>query len=132
MNAAPAFELLRIAKKCVDLVDAQFQRQLDWSVDSLDTLDEVCAELSAVEPLEGERFDLWWQLVGAYTGQVIVETYGGQWITHEQAPGAFAVAVNGITGFPFSVANRVLSREPFKSLASLARSLPAISGRQAE
>ncbi|MBE1463847.1 hypothetical protein [Kibdelosporangium phytohabitans] len=85
-----------------------------------------------MEPLGGERFDLWWQFVGAYTGQVIVETHGGQWITHDQAPGACAVAVNGVVGFPFTVANKVLSGEPYKSLASLTRSLPAIARRQTE
>ncbi|MBE1463846.1 hypothetical protein H4W33_002858 [Kibdelosporangium phytohabitans] len=35
MNTVPSFELQRVASECVELVDAQFQRQLDWSVDSL-------------------------------------------------------------------------------------------------
>ncbi|MDT7804168.1 MAG: hypothetical protein QOI78_7601 [Actinomycetota bacterium] len=63
----------------------------------------------------GPRFDLWWKLVGAYTGEVLVRAYGGDWTTH--------------TAFPFGVAERVLSGEPFKSLASFGRALPAIIER---
>jgi hypothetical protein len=79
MDAAPSVDLLRVAAACVKLVDTRFGRQLDWSVDSLRHLDDVCAELSADEPLEGQRFDLWWRLIAGYTGQVVVEAYGGQW-----------------------------------------------------
>ncbi|MBP2337161.1 hypothetical protein JOF41_003339 [Saccharothrix coeruleofusca] len=129
MDTTPDFDMLRLANQCVELVDAQFGRQLDRTVDSLALLDEVCAELSADEPLRGERFDLWWELVGAYTGQVAVEAYGGQWIAHERAQGAYAVAISGIVGFPFGVADQVLSGEPYKSLASFARALPAIIAR---
>jgi hypothetical protein len=60
---------------------------------------------------------------------VLVRVHGGQWTTHEQAPGAFVVAVNGITALPFGVAERVLSGEPFKSLGSFGRALPAIIER---
>ena len=129
MDAAPSVDLLRVAAACVKLVDTRFGRQLDWSVDSLRHLDDVCAELSADEPHEGERFDLWRRLIAAYTGQVVVEAYGGQWVAHDQVRGAYAVAVNGIFGFPFAVADRVLSREPYKTLEGFARTLPAIAER---
>jgi hypothetical protein len=42
------------------------------------------------------------------------------------------VAVLGLTGFPFALADRVLSGEEFKSLASFARSVPAIAAQSAE
>jgi hypothetical protein len=58
---------------------------------------------------------------------VVVRVHGGQWVTHEQAPGSFAVSVAGVTGFPFAIADRVLRAEPYKSLASFARVLPAIA-----
>ncbi len=73
--------------------------------------------------------DLWWKLIGAYSGEVLVRVYGGQWITHEQAPGSFAISVYGITAFPFAITNRILSGEPYKSLASFARVLPAVAAR---
>jgi hypothetical protein len=121
--------LQHIATECVALVARQFGRDLDWSLASLDELDAVCADLLADGPLSDERLDLWWKLIGAYTGEVLVRVHGGQWETHEQAPGSFVVSVAGVTGFPFAIAGRVLRGEPYKSLASFARVLPAIAAR---
>lgn len=84
--------LQRIATECVTLVARQFGRRLDWSLASLDELDAVCAGLLADGPLNAQRLDLWWKLTGAYTGEVLVRVYGGQCITHEQAPRSFAVS----------------------------------------
>jgi len=121
--------LHHIAAECVTLVARQFGRHLDWSLASLDELDAVSADLLADGPLEGERLELWWKLIGAYTGEVLVRVYGGQWITHEQAPGSFAVSVYGMTAFPFAVTDKILRAEPYKSLASFARVLPAVAAR---
>ncbi len=129
MTAADQEGLRELAAQCMALVAADFGRHLDWSVASLSELDEVCAELLADGPLQGERLDLWWKLIGAYTGEVIVRAYDGQWITHEQAGGAYAVQALTVTGFPFALANRILTGEPYKSLASFARTLPAIIER---
>lgn len=121
--------LQRIAAECVTLVARQFDRHLDWSLASLDELDVVCADLLADGPLNDQRLDLWWKLIGAYTGEVLIRAYDGQWITHEHAPGSFAVSVLGVTGFPFAITNRILRAEPYKSLASFARALPAVAAR---
>ncbi|MFC1412908.1 hypothetical protein ACEZCY_28360 [Streptacidiphilus sp. N1-12] len=120
-----------IAAECVALVATEFDRHLDWSVESLAELDAVCGELLADGPLGEARLNLWWKLIGAYTGEVVVRVYGGQWITHDSAPGAPAVSVLGLTGFPFGIAHRVLNGEDFKSLASFGRSLPAIAEHSA-
>jgi hypothetical protein len=69
----------------------------------------VCAELIADGPLAGQRLELWWQLVGAYTGEVTIRLYEGQWITDEER--GPAISALGITGFPFSTARRILSGE---------------------
>jgi hypothetical protein len=129
MTAVDQEGLRELAAQCMALVAADFGRHLDWSVASLSELDEVCAELLADGPLQGERLDLWWKLIGAYTGEVIVRAYDGQWITHEQAGGAYAVQALTVTGFPFALASRILTGEPYKSLASFARALPAIIER---
>jgi hypothetical protein len=129
MSVPDRAELQHIATECVTLVARQFDRQLDWSLASLDELDAVCADLLAEGPLNAQRLDLWWKLIGAYTGEVLVRVYGGQWVTHEQAPGSFAVAVAGMTAFPFAVTDKVLRAEPYKTLASFARVLPAIAAR---
>lgn len=121
--------LQHIATECVTLVARQFGRRLDWSLASLDELDAVCADLLADGPIGAQRLDLWWKLIGAYTGEVLVHVYGGQWITHERAPGSFAVSVRGMTAFPFAVAAKILRAEPYKSLASSARVLPAVAAR---
>jgi hypothetical protein len=69
----------------------------------------------------------WWKLIGAYTGEVVIRAYGGEWVEHETSPGAPAVSALGVTGFPFGLAARILDGEPYKSLASFARTLPAIA-----
>lgn len=126
MSTDPSVDLRDIARECVGLVAAQFGRELDWSLASLDVLDGVCAELLAGGPLAEQRFDLWWKLIGAYAGEVLVRVYSGQWGTSERMPGAFVVVVRENTANPFGIAERVLSGEPFKSLGSFGRALPAI------
>jgi hypothetical protein len=121
--------LQRIAAACVTLVARQFDRHLDWSLASLTELDAVCADLLANGPLNDQRLDLWWKLIGAYTGEVLIRAYDGQWITHEHAPGSFAVSARGMTAFPFAITNRILHAEPYKSLATFARVLPAVAAR---
>jgi hypothetical protein len=121
--------LRRLAAECVTLADREFGRHLDGSLASMDELDAVCADLLAGGPLDGQRLDLWWQLIGAYSGDVLVRAYGGQWITHERAPGSFAISACGITAFPFAITDKVLRGEPDKSLASFARVLPALAAR---
>jgi hypothetical protein len=114
------------ARECVALVRREYEVTLDWSLDSLAALDEVCAALRERGPLTPERLDLWTRLAGAYTGEVTVRAHGGGWTVHGSTP---AVAVSGVTGFPFATAYRVLSGEPYKSLASFARALPVIAQR---
>jgi hypothetical protein len=127
MDTPDRAALQRIASECVALVAEQHDRRLDWTAESLTDLDEVCAELLAGGPLPTDRLDLWWKLVGAYTGEVLIRTHGGTWINHEKAGGAYAISVRGLTAFPFTTADRVLHAEPFKSLASFVRSMPAIA-----
>jgi hypothetical protein len=117
----------RVAAECVRLVGEQFGRQLDWSLASLAELDDICAALLVDGPLSGQRLNLWWTLIGAYTGEVVIRAYGGEWVSDERGPGAPAISALGITGFPFGTARRILTGEPYKSLASFRRALPAIS-----
>jgi hypothetical protein len=127
MTAPDRAYLQRVAAECVSLVAIQFDRHLDWSVASLDEIDAVCEDLLTDGPLSDEQLDLWWKLIGAYTGEVLVRGYAGEWITHENSTGAPAVSALGITAFPFATTNRVLHAEPGKSLAALGRALPAIA-----
>ncbi len=120
--------LKAIAEQCVSLVETEFAVSLDWTPDSLDALDAVCARLRGEGGLVGDRLDLWWKLVGSYLGEVVVRAYGGEWVVHDQAGGAYAVSTRGVTGFPFSVTARVLEGEEFKTLATFARSIPATGG----
>ncbi|MBB5895020.1 hypothetical protein [Kutzneria kofuensis] len=117
-----------VAEQCVALVADKFSRRLDFTVDSLGILDSVCAELLTDGPLSEARLDLWWKLVGAYTGEVLIEAYGGSWSTHDQSPNP-VVVIKGHTAMPFTIAERVLTGEPFKSLASFARAFPMILAR---
>lgn len=116
-----------MAAECVTLVREQFGQDLDWSMASLALLDQVCVSLLAEGPLAGERLELWWQLAGAYTGEVVIRAYRGKWVAAGGTTQAPAIMALGITGFPFATARRVLSGGPGKSLASFARAVPAIS-----
>jgi hypothetical protein len=127
MTAPDPAVMRNIAGECVTLVAQEFGRQLDWSLDSLAVLDRVCTSLLKDGPLAGDRLDLWWRLIGSYTGEVTIRAYGGQWISTEKQPEEYAISALGVTGFPFRTANRILTGEQFKSLASFARALPAIS-----
>ncbi|MEU2613445.1 hypothetical protein ABZ570_17945 [Micromonospora sp. NPDC007271] len=129
MSAPEPTYLQTLADECVELVSRQFGRRLDWSPQSLSALDEVCADLLADGPLADERLDRWWQLIGAYTGEVAIRAYGGEWVEHHTSPGVPAVSALGVTGFPFGLAARVLAGEPYKSLASFVHALPAIAER---
>jgi hypothetical protein len=129
-GGSEAINLEPIATECVKLVAEQFGRSLDWSIESLTELDAVCVDLLADGPLGEKRLDLWWKLIGAYTGEVVIRAYDGQWIQHESSTGAPGISVLGVTGFPFNIANKILTGEEFKSLASFARALPVIAERQ--
>jgi hypothetical protein len=65
--------LQRIAAECVALVATEYSTHLDWSLDSLAEFDEVCANLLAEGPLRDERLELWWKLIGAYTGEADIK-----------------------------------------------------------
>jgi hypothetical protein len=122
-------ELRDVAAECVTLVAEAHARELDWSLESLEALDAVCAELVAEGPLRGDRLRLWRTLAGAYTGEVVVRAYEGSWVRRD---GQVAVQALGVVGFPFGTAHRILSGEPYKSLASFARVLPVIAERSRE
>jgi len=112
-----------VAEECVRLVADAHGHDLDYSLESLTVLDQICQDLLADGPLPEQRLNLWCHLAGAYTGEVCLQAYGGEWIDHS---GEYAISISGLTGFPFSTAYRVLSGEEGKSLASFARSIPAI------
>lgn len=118
-----------LAAECVTLAAREFGQELDWSPEGLGGLDEVCLRLRADGPLTEPLLDRWAKLAGAYTGEVAIRAYDGQWVTHPRRPGAYAISVLGITGYPFATARRVLSGEEGKSLASFARAIPVIARR---
>jgi hypothetical protein len=120
-----------MASQCVELVSDNFNRALNWELESLSELDAVCAELIADGPLSNDRFALWWKLVGTYTGDVLIRACGGQWVEHELAGGAYGVSIEGHTVFPFGFARRVLRGEP-KSLRLLGAAIPAIIAQSRE
>ncbi|MFD8480650.1 hypothetical protein [Kitasatospora sp. NPDC059673] len=123
----PVAALAFTAEQCVALVADNHRRRLDWTVASLAELDAVCAELNADGPLSDSRMAMWWSLVGAYTGEVMVRCYGGEWTDAGGDSAGHAVRVLGLTSFPFNTAYRVLSGEEGKSLASSVGMIPGIS-----
>jgi hypothetical protein len=131
-ESSDATRLESLAAECVALVARQFGRRLDWTVESLEELDAVCVDLLADGPLEEQRLELWWNLIGAYTGEVLIRSHDGRWITHDSMSGVPAISVLGLTGFPFGIASRVLAGEDFKSLASFGHCLPAIAAHSAQ
>jgi hypothetical protein len=125
--AVPVPELQAYADACVRLVAEQHGRLLTRDLASLEVLDQVCRELVAEGPLGGDRLEFWTALVGAYTGEVLVATYDGAWVDHDDLWG---VAAFGAVGFPFVTARRLLGGETGKSMAGMGRVLPAIVERR--
>lgn len=121
--------LREIAGDCVTLVAGTFGRTLDWQLDSLRELDDVCRLLLAAGQLPADRLDLWWKVIGAYVGEVMIGAHDGRWIEHELAAGAYAIEIDGVIGFPFATAQRVLDGEPFKSLAAFGRTFEGLRDR---
>jgi hypothetical protein len=78
MSAPDRTHLHALADHCVNLVARQFNRQLDWSPESRSALDEVCTDLLADGPIADQAVDLWWQLIGAYTGEVVIRPTGAR------------------------------------------------------
>lgn len=126
MVAPDLVALRHLADECIALARRMFGRELDGSTESLAIVDELCEELLAAGPLSADRFELWWKLIGAYAGEVLVGAFDGAWVEHERAGGAFAVSVWGFYVFPFATTSRRLRGDDWKSLSSLARALPAI------
>jgi hypothetical protein len=91
--------LALMASQCVELVSDNFNRALNWELESLSELDATCSELIADGSPSEDRFVLWWNLVGAYTGAVLIRAYDGQWVEHELAQGAYGVLIEGHTCF---------------------------------
>lgn len=121
-------EVPGIAQHCVELVTSTTGRFLDGSAASLVQLDVTCQELA---PLSGRRLALWWLLVGAYTGEVVQAAHDARWTADEREPDALALTERGVLGFPFSLARRVLTAEPFKSLETFERVWPSVVARSA-
>src|SRR5688572_30448449 len=92
-------QLRHAAEQCVAVVAGDFGRELDYSLESLAVADEVIAELLTEGPMPDDHFELWCTLFGAYTGEVVVRAYKGQWARPE--PGSPVIKVDGITGMPF-------------------------------
>jgi hypothetical protein len=130
VSPADQDRLRAVAEECVDAVRAECGRELVWSLGSLSELDAACACLVSNGRLSDERLESWCKLTGAYTGEVLIRTYGGEWVGHERSSGAPAVAVHGITVFPFTTAQRILTGEPFKSFASVGRGVSAVIERR--
>ncbi|MFD8595757.1 hypothetical protein ACFV1L_12195 [Kitasatospora sp. NPDC059646] len=87
----------------------------------------MCAELIADGPLDDPRTGLWWRLVGACTGEVMVRCCGGEWADAGDDSDGPAVRAPGLTAFPFNTAHRVLLGEEGKSLPSSASLVAAIA-----
>jgi hypothetical protein len=123
----PVDALQAYADACVRLVAEQHGRLLTRDLASLAVLDDVCRELVAEGPLGGDRLEFWTALVGAYTGEVLVSSYDGVWVDHDDRWG---VTASGVVGFPFVTARRLLGGEAGTSLAGMGRVLPAIIARR--
>ena len=81
---------------------------------------DECARLCQAD----QRVTLSQTIAGAYTGEALLRRCGGQWILHQGHPAVRLTS--GVIGFPHGTVQRILGGEPYKSLASMARTVPAI------
>jgi hypothetical protein len=83
------------ARAAADLARSNFNRKLDFTSDSIETLDEVLVLVSESPDLD---LDFEVRLWGAYLGEVLRRRYAGSWEMTQYPGGAVAVPSVDVRG----------------------------------
>ena len=113
MDTKLAEEMAANARDAVDLSKTRFQVDLDYTVDSLQLLEQLFdrVQYSMPDPESTETTGLLTRLWGGYFGEVMRRHLGGEWLLWKDEHGrAIALQVGRATIFPLNKVKKRLER----------------------
>ena len=120
------------AQAAVDLARKEFERDLDYSSDSVDTLDDILVLVSE-SPEKDLDFEV--RLWGSYLGEVLRRRYAGGWEMTQYPGGTVAVPAVDVRGsrlFPLMKVYRRLTVGEEEDLRSFYAMVTERLGRPAQ
>lgn len=106
------------ARAAVELAQREYQRKLDYSPDSVNTLDEILVLLSEIPDID---LDFESRLWGSYLGELLRRRYAGSWEMTQYPGGNLAVPAVDVRGsrlFPLMKVYRRLTNGEEEDLPS--------------
>ena len=120
------------AQAAVDLARKEFQRNLDFSADSVDALDDILVVVSE-SPEKDLDFEV--RLWGSYLGELLRRRYAGGWEMTQYPGGTVAVPAVDVRGsrlFPLMKVYRRLTAGEEEDLRSFYTMVTERLGRPAQ
>jgi hypothetical protein len=120
------------AQAAVDLARSEFKRNLDFSADSVDTLDDILVVVSE-SPEKDLDFEV--RLWGSYLGELLRRRYAGGWEMTQYPGGTVAVPAVDVRGsrlFPLMKVYRRLTAGEEEDLRSFYTMVTERLGRPAQ
>jgi hypothetical protein len=120
------------AQAAVDLARAEFERDLDYTSDSVETLDDILVVVSE-SPEKDIDFEV--RLWGSYLGEVLRRRYAGGWEMTQYPGGTVAVPAVDVRGsrlFPLMKVYRRLTAGEEEDLSSFYTMVTERLGRPAQ
>ena len=120
------------AQAAVELARAEFERELDFSADSVDALDDILVLVSE-SPEKDLDFEV--RLWGSYLGEVLRRRYAGGWEMTQYPGGTVAVPAVDVRGsrlFPLMKVYRRLTVGEEEDLRSFYNMVTERLGRPAQ
>ncbi len=120
------------AAAAVELAEAGFHRQLDYSPGSIEALDEILVQVSETPELD---LDFEVRLWGSYLGEVLRRRYAGGWELTQYPGGVAAVPAVDVRGsrlFPLLKVYRRLTTGEEEDLQSFFSLITERLGRPAQ
>lgn len=110
---------------------------LDFTEESLVKVDQLLAGVKAdlANQKPQVRDDYSWtiaQLFGAYLGEVVIQSLGGEWRSEEHNDGSVSLVIiwNQITMYPLDKVFKKLTRDDFDAVQGYVRALRAIAANR--
>jgi hypothetical protein len=120
------------AQAAVELASSEFQRELDYTADSVDVLDDILVLVSE-SPEKDLDFEV--RLWGSYLGEVLRRRYAGGWEMTQYPGGTVAVPAVDVRGsrlFPLMKVYRRLTAGEEEDLRSFYAMVTERLGRPAQ
>ena len=120
------------AQAAVELAHSEFQRELDYTADSVDVLDDI---LVLVSESPDKDLDFEVRLWGSYLGEVLRRRYAGGWEMTQYPGGTVAVPAVDVRGsrlFPLMKVYRRLTAGEEEDLRSFYAMVTERLGRPAQ